>query len=158
MNYRILIVDDEPNNRDMLRKIVEKAECTAIEAENGRQALDEIENQLPDLVLLDLMMPEMDGFEFVSELSRRELTDSVPVIVITARELSGDERNELERRRAPGIARGRSHREPTGSPHGTPLHKGRDSRTFHVRVTGEQPGLMHSPADSCGLQLNKSSE
>ena len=65
------------------------------EAENGRVALQQLAMSNPALILLDLMMPEMDGFEFVSELRKREAWRSTPVVVITAKELTADDRLHL---------------------------------------------------------------
>ncbi|MEO5511875.1 MAG: response regulator [Longimicrobiales bacterium] len=91
----ILIVDDDADVREMLRRILEKDGWKTVEAENGRIALDIMERQKPAAVLLDLMMPEMDGFTFVDELQRRELTDLPPIIVLTAKTLTESDRQRL---------------------------------------------------------------
>lgn len=80
----ILIVDDEPFNVDYLEQELEDIECETISAENGREALDKVLNQLPDLILLDIMMPEIDGFEVLTHLKEDERLREIPVIVISA--------------------------------------------------------------------------
>ena len=65
------------------------------EAENGRVALAQIAARRPDVVLLDLMMPEMDGFEFVAELRKRQEWRTIPVVVVTAKDLTPEERQRL---------------------------------------------------------------
>lgn len=92
---RILIVDDEPDNRHMLAKMVSKTGCVVMQASDGLEALQCIEDRLPDLVLLDLMMPTMDGFQFLHELKKREQDATIPVIVVSAKELTQQERDEL---------------------------------------------------------------
>jgi len=84
----ILVVDDDPGILDMHRRLVEQAGRRAVTARNGREALAHIEEQIPDLILLDLTMPEMDGFAVLDELRARESTREIPVIILTARLLS----------------------------------------------------------------------
>ncbi len=91
-----LVVDDEPANRDILRKGLEGAGWPVVEAENGQVALDRLAEALPRLILLDLMMPVMDGFEFVAELRKNEAWRLVPVLVITAKEITREDRARLE--------------------------------------------------------------
>ncbi|MBI4322383.1 MAG: response regulator [Chloroflexi bacterium] len=91
----ILVVEDDPTTRDMLRRTVEKAGWTVAEAENGRVALESVSANRPELIVLDLLMPEMDGFEFVVELRRREEWRSIPIIVVTAKELSTEDHLRL---------------------------------------------------------------
>ncbi|HLI88546.1 MAG TPA: response regulator transcription factor [Ktedonobacteraceae bacterium] len=79
----ILIVDDEPRIRDLVRLNLEMERYRVIEASNGRQALDELREHLPDLIVLDVMMPEMDGFETLRAI--REVS-TVPVIMLTVRQ------------------------------------------------------------------------
>jgi CheY-like chemotaxis protein len=66
-----------------------------VEAEHGRAALEQVARQTPALILLDLMMPEMDGFEFLAELRRDEERRGIPVVIVTAKELTADEREKL---------------------------------------------------------------
>jgi signal transduction histidine kinase/CheY-like chemotaxis protein len=91
----LLVVEDDPVMRDMLRRRLEKEDWTIIEAENGRVALERMTEQQPELILLDLMMPEMDGFQFLDEIRKREDWRLIPVIVVTAKELSAEDRQRL---------------------------------------------------------------
>jgi CheY-like chemotaxis protein len=92
----ILIVEDDEATRLIVRHTIEKMELTAVEVTNGRLALDWLaQNPPPALILLDLMMPEMDGFEFLERFQAREEWRRVPVVVITAKQLSGTERSML---------------------------------------------------------------
>ena len=81
--------------RAALRRALEREGWDVVEAENGRAALQRMAERAPDLVLLDLMMPEMDGFEFLEALRARESWRTIPVVVITARELTDDDRRRL---------------------------------------------------------------
>ena len=65
---QILINEDDPAIRNLTRKILEKEGWNVMEAENGKIGIKQIENQIPGLILLDLMMPEMNGFEFINEI------------------------------------------------------------------------------------------
>jgi PAS domain S-box-containing protein len=92
----VLIVDDDKDSRDLLVKLVEKTPCDIQTAENGRLAMEYIARRKPDLIFLDLMMPEMDGFEVVAELGRQGLTKTIPIIVLTAKELSREDIDRLQ--------------------------------------------------------------
>jgi CheY-like chemotaxis protein len=94
---KILVVEDDAPMREMLRRMLEKEGWVVDEAENGRVALQQVAIGNPALILLDLMMPEMDGIEFVSELRKREAWRSTPVVVITAKELTANDRLQLSR-------------------------------------------------------------
>jgi len=91
----ILVVEDNAETREMVRRTLEKAAFTVDSAENGRVALERLEQQIPALILLDLMMPEMDGFEFLRELRARKAWRDIPVIILTAKELTADDRRML---------------------------------------------------------------
>jgi len=90
-----LVVDDLPDNRTLLRHALEREGWTVTEAENGRAGLEAFTAKTPALVLLDLMMPVMDGFEFIRELRARPEGRVVPVVVVTAKELTPAERDSL---------------------------------------------------------------
>lgn len=83
---KILVVDDEAYNRKLLTKILTNAEYNIRAATSGMEALAVIENDAPDAVLLDIMMPEMDGFEVTERLKKNKKTEHIPVILITALE------------------------------------------------------------------------
>jgi signal transduction histidine kinase/DNA-binding response OmpR family regulator len=92
---KVLVVEDDPQTREMLRRILEKNGWQVTEAANGRAGLEQMDGQFPALVLLDLMMPEMDGFEFMETLRQRKTPPQVPIIVITAKDLTEDDRRRL---------------------------------------------------------------
>jgi CheY-like chemotaxis protein len=79
----------------MLRTLLERQGWSVREATNGRTGLAALREQLPALIILDLMMPEMDGFQFLDEIRKREDWRSIPVIVITAKELSAEDQQRL---------------------------------------------------------------
>ena len=91
----VLIVDDESNNRDILHSQLEKIGLTTKEAYNGISALEVVKQSIPKLILLDLMMPEMDGFQFIEELRKNFQWKDIPVVVITAKDLTSDDRQRL---------------------------------------------------------------
>jgi CheY-like chemotaxis protein len=91
----ILIVEDDEAARGTLRRLLEKEGWTVTEAENGRQALDRVAEAKPALILLDLMMPEMDGFEFIDALRQQEAWRSIPVAVTTAKDVTAEDRQRL---------------------------------------------------------------
>ena len=92
---RVLVVEDEAATRYMMRRILGSEGCRVDEAENGRQGLEQVSAQRPDLILLDLMMPEMDGFEFLTALRANRDWASIPVIVVTAADLTKDDVRRL---------------------------------------------------------------
>ena len=92
----VVIVEDEPDARRLLRRIIQARGGYQIhEATNGREGLEVIRRERPDLVLLDLMMPEMDGFEVLSLMKEEDDIADIPVIVITAKELTPQERRRM---------------------------------------------------------------
>lgn len=92
----LLVVDDDADTRQRLRTVFEKDGWTVAEAENGLDALNVVMHTPPRVVLLDLTMPVMDGFGFLSELRSRPGTRDIPVVVYTARLLNDEERQRLE--------------------------------------------------------------
>ena len=91
----VLVVDDDAGLRQLLRRMLEPEGFTVVEAENGRVALERLDDVRPSVILLDLMMPEMDGFEFVAEFRRHEAWRAIPIVVVTAKDLSQDDRERL---------------------------------------------------------------
>jgi sigma-B regulation protein RsbU (phosphoserine phosphatase) len=81
---RILVVDDEPFNVDYLQQELEELNCETIAATNGKEALEKVHFESPDLILLDIMMPVMDGFEVLTRLKADSATRNIPVIIISA--------------------------------------------------------------------------
>jgi CheY-like chemotaxis protein len=91
----VLVVDDDPAFRELTRRILEQEGYTVTEAENGRVALERLTDTAPGLILLDLMMPEMDGFDVVAAVRAHPDWQATPIIVVTAKELSPDDRYRL---------------------------------------------------------------
>ena len=81
---KVLIVDDNINNRKLLFDLLDGSSLTILQAENGKQAVDIAREQIPDLILMDLRMPVMDGFEAAKIISRDKNTSSIPMMAITA--------------------------------------------------------------------------
>jgi signal transduction histidine kinase/CheY-like chemotaxis protein len=92
---KVLVIEDDPETREMIRRAVQKQGWEVVEAENGRVGLERVAAEVPGVILLDLMMPEMDGFTFMDELRRRSDWRHIPVVVVTAKDLSDAERGQL---------------------------------------------------------------
>ncbi len=93
---KIVIVEDTAEARRLIRRILQsQGNFTIMEAVNGREGLELIQRELPDLIILDLMMPEMDGFTVIESLRANPETAIIPVIVATAKELTPDEKSRL---------------------------------------------------------------
>lgn len=92
---RVLLIEDEADTREVMQRGLEKAGWKISLAENGRVGLERLQESVPDLILLDLMMPEMDGFEFLAEMRKREEWRRIPVVVVTAKELTEEDRHRL---------------------------------------------------------------
>ncbi len=90
-----LVVEDDDNNRALLARTLRNAGWQVMEAENGEQGLEQVAAALPDVILLDLMMPVMDGFDFVLELRNTEEWREIPIIVVTAKDLTEEDRFRL---------------------------------------------------------------
>jgi signal transduction histidine kinase/CheY-like chemotaxis protein len=91
----VMLVEDDLKTRDMMARTLEKAGWNVNEADNGQEALDLLAFKIPDLILLDLMMPVMDGFGFLVEMRARPEWQHIPVIVVTAKDLTPDDRQRL---------------------------------------------------------------
>jgi DNA-binding response OmpR family regulator len=91
----ILVVEDDPGIREMLCRQLKKENWQVIEAQNGKEALIKLKKYTPKLILSDLMMPEMDGFELVHHLKQHEQWRDIPVIVLTAKSITAEERQQL---------------------------------------------------------------
>jgi len=83
---KILIVDDEIDTLLPLKRSLEVEDYIVVGASNGKEALIKARTEIPDLILLDLMMPEMDGYEVCAKLKKDELTKNIPVIILTAKD------------------------------------------------------------------------
>jgi len=92
---RVLLVEDDSFQRERMRAWLESEQWTVQEAANGREALGRLQEGKPELILLDLMMPEMDGFQVVAALQKEPSWRDIPVIVITALDLDDKDRERL---------------------------------------------------------------
>jgi hypothetical protein len=92
---RALVVDDMSENRELLRHALEQEGWQVSEAENGQVALEKLAEQAPSLILLDLMMPVMDGFEFVMEMHKLDSSFAIPIVVVTAKDITEEDRQRL---------------------------------------------------------------
>jgi CheY-like chemotaxis protein len=93
-----LLVDDDQAVRDTVSHALQSSGWEIQQAENGQEALDQLARHEPSLILLDLMMPVMDGFDFLIEKQANERWRNIPVIVLTAKDLSEDEKHTLSGR------------------------------------------------------------
>jgi CheY-like chemotaxis protein len=94
----VLLVEDDPSTRVVMKRALDQTGWEVVEADNGRMALDEIGARRPDLILLDLMMPVMDGFDFLIELHANTDWRNIPVVVLTAKDLTDEDRRMLSGR------------------------------------------------------------
>ena len=107
----VLLIDDEEESRDLIRRQLETTGVEIREVDSGHAALEELESSIPGLILLDLMMPEMDGFEFLDQLGQREAWRSIPVVVVSAKDLTAAERDRLSQRSSHIFKKGSYRRE-----------------------------------------------
>jgi len=91
MSKSILVVEDQEDNRQILRDLLDNAGYAMFEAENGEEALAAVAKQRPDLILMDIQLPVMDGYEATRRLKADPDTRAIPIIVVTSYALSGDE-------------------------------------------------------------------
>jgi two-component system cell cycle response regulator DivK len=96
MSRCILVVEDQMDNRQILRDLLGNAGYELLEAENGAEALTTVARQRPDLILMDIQLPLMDGYEATRRLKSDPATKSIPIIVVTSYALSGDETKARE--------------------------------------------------------------
>ncbi len=82
---KILVVDDNPDSITILRSILEAHDYEVQTAQSGREALDQLRTDAPDVVMLDVMMPEMSGFEVLERIKTTHATSKIPVIMVTAK-------------------------------------------------------------------------
>ena len=94
---RVVVVDDSPESRRLIRRILQsQGDFEIFEAVDGRDAIEQVNREHPDLVILDLMMPEVDGFAVLDSLRSKAETANIPVIVATAKELTVNEKSRLQ--------------------------------------------------------------
>ena len=98
MSKRILVVEDQEDNMQILRDVLASADYQIVEAQNGEEALAAVAKQRPDLILMDIQLPIMDGYEATRRIKADAALRSIPIIAITSYALGSDE----ERARAAG--------------------------------------------------------
>jgi two-component system, cell cycle response regulator DivK len=91
MSKRILVVEDQEDNRQIIRDLLSATDYELSEAENGEEALAAVAKQRPDLILMDIQMPVMDGYEATRRIKADPALRAIPIIAITSYALSGDE-------------------------------------------------------------------
>jgi two-component system, cell cycle response regulator DivK len=91
MSRTILVVEDQEDNRQILRDLLGASDYEMLEAENGEEALAAVAKRRPDLILMDIQLPIMDGYETTRRLKANPDTKNIPIIVVTSYALSGDE-------------------------------------------------------------------
>jgi PAS domain S-box-containing protein len=128
----VLVVEDDPGARSLIRRALEAEGWVVTEAENGRVALERLAAEPPALVLLDLMMPEMDGFEFLEALRKKEGEPRIPVVVITAKELTEEDCQRLNGGVERIVSKGTGNRDEF-------LREVRDLVALHARRTERGP-------------------
>lgn len=93
---KILIVEDNEMNRDMLSRRLERKGFDVVMAEDGKVGVDMSKSETPDLILMDLSLPVMDGWEATSTIKADDETRNIPIIVLTAHAMAGDREKALE--------------------------------------------------------------
>jgi two-component system, cell cycle response regulator DivK len=96
MSKRILVVEDQPDNRQIIRDMLADTGYEIIEAENGEEALAAVAKQRPDLILMDIQLPVMDGYAATRRIKTDPALKSIPVIAVTSYALSGEEKKARE--------------------------------------------------------------
>ena len=92
---RVLVADDNPVSRELIREILEDDDCEVIEAGDGREALEKVREHRPDLALLDIQMPVMDGNAVVRQIRADAQLSKLPVVALTAYAMQGDREKAL---------------------------------------------------------------
>jgi len=96
MNKKILLIEDEPTLQKTIGEVLKKENYEVLSALDGKTGLDLIQKEKPDLILLDLILPKMNGFEVLEELKSKEETKNIPVIILTNLERNEDINRALE--------------------------------------------------------------
>jgi CheY-like chemotaxis protein len=92
---RILVVDDDPAEVDLIEVYIESLAGTFLRAYGGREGIEIAKRELPDLIVLDLMMPDVNGFDVVDALHEDPATASIPILVVTAKQITAEDRDKL---------------------------------------------------------------
>lgn len=94
-DHTVLVIEDDEATNELMTRMLQKEGYMTVQAGNGKLALEHMQVKIPDLILLDLMMPEMDGFTFIKEIRKEDVWKNVPVIVITAKTITSEDRQKL---------------------------------------------------------------
>lgn len=109
--HTVLVIEDDTATSELMTKLLQKEGYIVTQAGNGRVALECLEREVPRLILLDLMMPEMDGFEFVAEMRKRKRWRDIPIVVVTAKTITAEDRIKLDNQVRSVIQKGASIRQ-----------------------------------------------
>ena len=93
---KILVVEDNLDNREVIRTVLEHYGYTVVEAFDGEEGIEKARNEQPDIILMDLSLPKMDGWEATRQIKAMDALKKIPVIAITAHAMSGDEENAIK--------------------------------------------------------------
>lgn len=94
--HTVLVIEDDATTSEMMTKLLQKENYAVDQARNGKEALESLKLQMPNLILLDLMMPEMDGFQLVAEMRKNSVWSEIPIVVVSAKSLTSEERMKLD--------------------------------------------------------------
>ena len=111
MKRKILLVEDNPATVDVILKELEFLGYESIVAEDGKEGVDKASSQMPDLIIMDISLPKMDGLEATSMIRKNPKTQSIPILAATARALPGDKEKCLQAGCDDYIAKPFTHRE-----------------------------------------------
>ena len=92
---RILVIDDDPAEVDLIELYIDGLAGTFLRAMGGREGIEIARKELPDLIVLDLLMPDVSGFDVVDALHDDPTTSSIPILVVTSKTLTPEDRNQL---------------------------------------------------------------
>lgn len=92
----ILYVEDNPDNRNLIRRVLNAEGYTVVEASRADQAFDKLESEHIDLILMDINMPDMDGYTLTAKIKKMEKYKNIPIVAVTANVMRGDREKSLE--------------------------------------------------------------
>ena len=95
MTKRILVIEDQEDNRNILRDLLTSADFEYLEATNGAEGVEAAERERPDLILMDIQLPEIDGYETTRRIKAKRDLNPIPIIAVTSFALSGDDKKAL---------------------------------------------------------------
>jgi two-component system cell cycle response regulator DivK len=93
---KILYIEDNIENRTLVKRVLEAEGYVVLEADDGSSGLRMIEEEIPALILMDINLPEIDGYEVTTQLRQMEILDNVPIVALTANVLKGDRERSLD--------------------------------------------------------------